>query len=113
MVLGSQEPGRVGRRRFIPDSEPPARRLAAFEMPDLEAIDPGLASALGRQLAAWRGGLASGAERVGWKLGMGDRERIGAGPVIGYLTSASQLPPGGVYGGSGGQLVADAEIALV
>jgi 2-keto-4-pentenoate hydratase len=76
-------------------------------------MDPRLAAALDRQLKAWRAALESGAERVGWKLGMGPRERIGEGPVIGHLTSASQLPPDGVYRGPPGDLAADAEVALL
>jgi hypothetical protein len=64
-----------------------------------------LAQALEAQLADWRATLAGGAERVGWKLGMGDRERMGGGPVIGHLTSASRVAPG--------DLAADAEIAVL
>ena len=40
-------------------------------------IDPRLAAALAAQLRQWRTTLREGAERVGWKLGVGDRERIG------------------------------------
>jgi 2-keto-4-pentenoate hydratase len=76
-------------------------------------IDPRLASALASQLESWRSALRGGAQRVGWKLGMGDRERIGSGPVLGHLTSATRLEPGGVYrAGAAGRLSADAEIAL-
>ena len=53
-----------------------------------------LEAALGRQLDAWRVALAGGAQRVGWKLGMGERERIADGPVIGHLTSATRLHSG-------------------
>ena len=73
-----------------------------------------LESALTVQLDAWRAALAGGAERVGWKLGMGERERIGAGPVIGHLTSATRLPSGAALDVS--ELAApyaDAEVALV
>jgi 2-keto-4-pentenoate hydratase len=77
-------------------------------------MDPRLSSALAVQLEDWRGALRSGAERVGWKLGMGERERIGSGPVIGHLTSATQLEPGAVYRPEGAvALHADAEVALV
>jgi len=76
-------------------------------------VDPTLARALDVQFAAWRAALGRGAERVGWKLGVGDRERIGDGPVIGHLTSASRLVPGGVYHGPPGDLVADAEVAVL
>jgi 2-keto-4-pentenoate hydratase len=51
--------------------------------------------------------------RVGWKLGMGDRERIGDGPVVGHLTGATQLGPGGSFVADGvAALHADAEVAL-
>ena len=76
-------------------------------------VDPRLASALAAQLRAWRASLAGGAQRVGWKLGMGDRERIGAGPVIGHLTTATLLPAGATFRTAGiTALHADAEVAL-
>lgn len=74
-------------------------------------IDPRLESALAAQLAEWRAALADGAQRVGWKLGMGDRERIG-GPVIGHLTSASVLDDGSSYESTDGALHADAEVVV-
>ena len=76
-------------------------------------MDVRLASALDTQLRDWRSALAGGAERVGWKLGMGDRERMGGGPVIGHLTSATRLPAGATYRASGSAVLhADAEVAL-
>jgi 2-keto-4-pentenoate hydratase len=76
-------------------------------------IDPRLESALGVQLGHWRRTLVAGAERVGWKLGVGDRERIGPGPVIGHLTSATRLEAGAAFRAGGAvALHADAEIAL-
>jgi len=76
-------------------------------------VDPRLRSAVEAQLSAWRAALEGGAERVGWKLGTGDRERIGPGPVVGHLTSATQLVPGGVFDAAGASaLHADAEVAL-
>jgi 2-keto-4-pentenoate hydratase len=76
-------------------------------------VDPRLVSALTAQLGLWRVALAEGAERVGWKLGVGDAERIGEGPVIGHLTSATQLEPGAAYRAEGVvDLRADAEVAL-
>jgi hypothetical protein len=48
-----------------------------------------------------RASLAGGAQRVGWKLGMGDRERIGAGPVIGHLTTATLLTAGATFRAAG------------
>src|SRR3954454_17035140 len=66
------------------------------------------------QLERWHTTLGLGARRVGWKLGMGERESIGPGPVIGHLTSATQVEPGGVYHAQGiPALHADAEVALV
>jgi 2-keto-4-pentenoate hydratase len=68
---------------------------------------------LGVQLGHWRRTLATGAERIGWKLGVGARERIGPGPVIGHLTSASRLQAGVAFRAEGAvALHADAEIAL-
>ena len=76
-------------------------------------FDPRLTSALAVQLGHWRATLAGGAERVGWKLGLGQRESIGDGPVIGHLTSATQLEPGAVYRCGGvTALHADAEVGL-
>jgi 2-keto-4-pentenoate hydratase len=76
-------------------------------------VDPRLASALQVQLAEWRGTLDAGASRVGWKLGIGDAEKIGPGPVIGHLTTATQLEPSSVYRPDGVRtLHADAEVAL-
>jgi 2-keto-4-pentenoate hydratase len=76
-------------------------------------IDPRLARALERQLAAWRAELDAGAERVGWKLGMGEAERIGRDQVVGHLTSATQLGDGDVFHGNSVDLRADAELAVV
>ena len=79
----------------------------------LSDVNPRLIAALERQLASWRATLDSGAQRVGWKLGMGERERIGDGPVIGHLTSATCIETGGVYRTVDDQaLHADAEVAL-
>jgi 2-keto-4-pentenoate hydratase len=76
-------------------------------------VDPLLRSALELQLQDWRAALRSGAERVGWKLGMGERERIGSGPAIGHLTSATRLEPGAAFDASGvAPLHADCEVAV-
>jgi 2-keto-4-pentenoate hydratase len=73
-------------------------------------MDPLLRSALELQLRQ----RPARARRVGWKLGMGERERIGGGPVIGHLTSATQLEPGAVFDPAGVRsLHADAEVAIV
>lgn len=61
----------------------------------------------------WRATRGAGAQRVGWKLGVGDAERIGPGPVIGHLTTATQLQPGGCFNAEGVEaLHADAELAI-
>ena len=41
--------------------------------------------------------MREGAERVGWKLGVGERERIGGELAVGHLTSATRLDPGATY----------------
>ena len=66
------------------------------------------------QLLEWRATLATGAERIGWKIGRGivpgDEELE---PVLGHLTSATRLRPGGVYrAGAPVALRADAELAI-
>jgi 2-keto-4-pentenoate hydratase len=76
-------------------------------------VDPRLVGALERQLRARRATLAAGARHVGWKLGIGDAERIGTGPAVGHLTSASQHEPGGTFAASGAvALHADVELAV-
>jgi 2-keto-4-pentenoate hydratase len=76
-------------------------------------IDPRLMVALAAQLDDWYAALDAGARRVGWKLGVGERERIGPGPVIGHLTSATQLAPGIAFDSeSVRSLHADAEVAV-
>jgi 2-keto-4-pentenoate hydratase len=76
-------------------------------------VDPRLVAALRAQLDLWRATLAGGAERVGWKLGTGEGERIGSLPAIGHLTSATRMEPGAAYlGGDAVDLHADAEVAL-
>jgi 2-keto-4-pentenoate hydratase len=78
----------------------------------MTGIDPWLRQALERQLESRRAALERGARHIGWKLGVGERERVGDGPVIGYLTTATELAPGAAYRAGGAQLHADAEIAL-
>src|SRR4051794_40467749 len=74
-------------------------------------VDPRLAAALSAQLGHMRAALDSGAHRIGWKVGAGDRERIGPGPVVGHLTSATLLRPGATYDAEGiVALHADAEV---
>jgi 2-keto-4-pentenoate hydratase len=84
-----------------------------FTTPSERVIDARLIAALEWQLERRRAELGAGATHVGWKLGVGDRERIGAGPVIGYLTSASLLRGSDSFRArAGAELHADAELAL-
>ena len=73
-----------------------------------------VAAATLEQLAHRREALTAGATHVGWKLGMGKRERIGASIAVGYLTSATKLEPGGSYrvDGLAADLRADVEVAI-
>jgi len=73
----------------------------------VDEVDPRLVAALERQLRARTG------ERVGWKLGIGDRERIGDHLAVGHLTSATRLEAGASYCAAEGEdLHADAEVAV-
>jgi 2-keto-4-pentenoate hydratase len=79
----------------------------------MTSVDPRLRAALREQLADRRRLMEQGARHVGWKMGMGERERIGSGPVIGHLTSATVLDAGGVHRASVDvALHADAEVAV-
>jgi hypothetical protein len=75
-------------------------------------IDERLTFALEQQLLEWRAELATGAERVGWKIGRGT-EAEAWGPVVGHLTSATRLHPGGTFHAAGTtDLRIDAELAV-
>jgi 2-keto-4-pentenoate hydratase len=88
-------------------------RGAGARLGGVSDLDSRLVAALDAQLVAWRAALAEGAERVGWKLGIGEGERIGSRPVIGHLTTATQLEPGATYSPEGAaDLRADAEVAV-
>jgi 2-keto-4-pentenoate hydratase len=76
-------------------------------------VDSRLVDALSAQLRRRDLALRGGATRVGWKLGMGDAERIGERPVVGHLTSATRLHPGDVFRAAGvASLHADVELAV-
>ena len=63
-------------------------------------VHPEIAAGLAAQLAARRAALETGARRVGWKLAYGIAEieaLVGDQPVIGHLTSATLIEPGGTY----------------
>jgi hypothetical protein len=71
-------------------------------------VDPRLVAALREQLSQ----RPKDAGRVGWKHGGGDDERIGDEIAVGHLTSARTLEDGTTYGGGGGDLRADVELAV-
>lgn len=71
---------------------------------------PRLLRALGAQLRERDATLRAGADRIGWKLGMGDRERIDGAIAVGHLTSRTVVPNAGSYiPPAGADLFADAE----
>jgi hypothetical protein len=72
----------------------------------MSGVDRRLVSALREQLSRRSG------DRVGWKLGVGDRERIGGHIAVGHLSSATVFEPGAVYSQGGRSLHADAEIVV-
>jgi 2-keto-4-pentenoate hydratase len=79
--------------------------------------DPRIVEALVQQLTEWRRTLDGGAGRVGWKIGINvpDAQRkLGIDePVIGHLTTATQLPDGAEFDGSAAtELRIEPEVAL-
>ena len=77
-------------------------------------IDPRLVRALRKQLKIRDGLLQAGATRVGWKLGLGESERIAGQIAVGHLTSATCLEDGDLYvsGDPEADLHADVEVAV-
>jgi 2-keto-4-pentenoate hydratase len=80
-------------------------------------MDPAVVEALRAQLARRDAALARGATHVGWKLAFGIRaiERATDGaPLLGFLTTATQLEPGGSFavGGIGDGLRAETELVV-
>ena len=61
------------------------------------AIDARVVDALREQLAYRDALVRDGAERIGWKLGLSDRDRIGDRIGVGHLTSATCLRSGATY----------------
>jgi 2-keto-4-pentenoate hydratase len=57
----------------------------------MQVVDRRLVAALRQQLRHRERVLAGGAHHVGWKLGMGSRERIGGHIAVGHLTSKTVL----------------------
>ena len=71
-----------------------------------------IVSALRQQLAERRRLLDAGATHVGWKVALG-MEEVGNRPVMGYLTSATELSSGGAHSAAGAvELCVDAELAV-
>ena len=71
-------------------------------------VDPSLVAVRERQLRTRT------AKRIGWKLGIGDRERIGDEIAVGHLTSLTHLQPGEGYERKQDEaLHADAEVAVL
>jgi 2-keto-4-pentenoate hydratase len=77
-----------------------------------ERVSPQLVAALRRQHDVRAALLETGATHVGWKIGDGDRERVGGQAVIGYLTSATLYPDGGTVADSMEEPQADVEVAV-
>jgi hypothetical protein len=63
----------------------------------MAVVSARLVAATREQLSERARLLDAGATHVGWKLGMSDRESIDGHIVVGYLTSATRLDPGGAY----------------
>ena len=81
------------------------------------SVDPRVLAALREQLGGWRAALDGGATRLGWKIGFNVpsiRDQVGlAEPVIGHLTSATLIEPGGEYrSGSPTRLAVEPEVAV-
>jgi 2-keto-4-pentenoate hydratase len=75
-------------------------------------MEPALA-ALREQLARRNELLRAGSRRVGWKLGVGERERLEGSIAVGHLTSATCYDDGAsVVLTDSGVLHADVEIAV-
>lgn len=69
------------------------------------------------QLGSWRARLAAGERRIGWKVALNTpvvQRQLGISkPVIGYLTSGTELAPGASHSLAGGTRVSlEPEIAI-
>jgi 2-keto-4-pentenoate hydratase len=76
---------------------------------------PRVVRALEAQLESWRSLLHGGATRVGWKLAYEIPEidaLTGGAPVVGHITSATVIEPGGVFDGATPTLRAETELAV-
>lgn len=77
-------------------------------------VDSRLVAALREQLHTRDTALRDGAGQIGWKLGLGDRERVGNDIVTGYLTTDTVVPAGERWVANEGDthLYADAELCV-
>jgi 2-keto-4-pentenoate hydratase len=80
----------------------------------VDGVDGRLVRALRTQLALRDALLDEGAKRVGWKLGLGDSERVSGHIAVGHLTTRTCLENAGLYvpEGPSVELHADAEVAV-
>lgn len=80
----------------------------------MAAVDPRLVRALREQLDRRDALLRQGAERIGWKLGLSERDSIGGEIGVGNLTSATVVASGDHYVPADREagLRADAEIVV-
>lgn len=79
--------------------------------------DPRIVRGMEAQLGAWRSRIQAGERRLGWKIGLNVpavQAQLGiARPVIGHLTSGTEIVPGGTHSLAGGTRVGvEAEIAV-
>jgi hypothetical protein len=63
----------------------------------VKEFDPRLVRALRAQMRERDATLRAGAQRVGWKLGMGKRESVAGAIAVGHLTSRTVVSDGGAY----------------
>jgi 2-keto-4-pentenoate hydratase len=81
------------------------------------ADDPRIARGMEAQLRTWRKRIDAGERRAGWKIGLNAtavQQQLGLSkPVIGYLTSGTELAPGGSHSLAGGTRVGvEAEVVV-
>src|SRR5581483_2541449 len=118
---GSRRP--VRRRARDAPPRPVSRRAARAAASRVRrdrtcaVTDARLVRGVEAQLRSWRRLLAGGATRIGWKIGLNDpgvQRRLGLeGNVVGYLTDASLIAPGGRHSLAGGRMVCvEPEVAV-
>jgi 2-keto-4-pentenoate hydratase len=81
----------------------------------MAGLPPAVALPQDALLDRWRGELAAGATRVGWKIGHDIPEveaYVGDRPVLGYLTSRTTVKDGGTWPRQGSDLRAETEFAV-